>query len=198
MNPIFNVAVTGGLVPRRTVVQTATCNVCHDALALHGGQRQTTQECVICHNPTADDSPVRPAAAGPVESISFQRMIHRIHTGENLTQEYTIYGFGGSKNTFNEVKFPGDTTDCIKCHSAGTFTLPLAQTTIASVTTLRDNFSPQGPATSACLGCHDNRDAAAHAYLHTVTFPGSTIPAEACATCHGTGKDWDVARVHAK
>ena len=192
MNPIFNVAVTGGLVPRRTVVQTQSCNVCHDQLGLHGGQRQNTQECVICHDPTLT-AKVTSDPSGPQESVSFQRQIHRIHTGENLTQPYVI----GSSN-FNEVKFPGDTTDCAKCHTGNSFTLPLAQTNIASVATLRDYFSPQGPATVACLGCHDNRDAAAHAYLNTVTFPGSTVPAEACATCHGTGKDWDVARVHAK
>ena len=198
MNPIYNVAVTGGLVPRRTVVQTANCNVCHDALALHGGQRQTTQECVICHNPTATDAARRPASEGQPESISFQRLIHKIHKGESLTQEYTVYGFGGSKNTFNDVRFPGDITDCAKCHTGNSYTLPLAQTNIASVPTLRDRFSPQGPGTVACLSCHDNSDAAAHAYLNTTTFPGSTIPAEACATCHGTGKDWDVAKVHAK
>ena len=55
-----------------------------------------------------------------------------------------------------------------------------------------------GPGTAACLGCHDNGDAAAHAYLNTVTFPGATGPNEACATCHGAGKDWDVAKVHAR
>jgi len=67
-----------------------------------------------------------------------------------------------------------------------------------AVTTARDYFSPQGPGTAACLGCHDNKDAAAHAYLNTTTFPGSTTSAEACATCHGTGKDWDAAKVHAR
>jgi OmcA/MtrC family decaheme c-type cytochrome len=198
INPIKHVDLKGGTPsPRRTAVTTAQCNGCHDALSLHGGQRNTTEECVICHNPTGSDVAQRPKDQGPPESISFQRMIHRIHTGEELTQDFTIYGFGGSKNTFNEVKFPGDRRDCAKCHTAGSFTLPLQQTDIASVTTLRDYFTPQGPGTAACLGCHDNRDAAAHAYLNTTTF-GGTTPAEACATCHGTGKDWDVAKVHAR
>jgi hypothetical protein len=66
------------------------------------------------------------------------------------------------------------------------------------VVTLRDYFSPQGPATAACLGCHDSRDVAAHAFTNTANFPGSNIPAEACATCHGTGADFDVAKVHAR
>ena len=196
-NPIKYVALTGTVVPRRTSVATANCNNCHAALALHGGQRGTVEECVICHNPTEGDQARRPASEGAPESVSFQRLIHRIHTGDNLTQDFTIFGFGGSKNNFNEVRFPGDRTDCIKCHvSTAAYSLPL-QPGIASVTTLRDYFSPQGPATAACLGCHDNADAAAHAYLNTTTF-GGTTPQEACATCHGTGKDWDVVKVHAK
>ncbi|MGZ8810799.1 MAG: OmcA/MtrC family decaheme c-type cytochrome [Thermoanaerobaculia bacterium] len=191
INPIKYVSLTGGTpVPRRTVVTIAQCNSCHDALSLHGGQRNTTEECVICHNPIANDQ--RAASAGTPESISFQRMIHRIHTGEELTQDYTI----GTNNNFNEVLFPGDRRNCAKCHAGTSYTLPLP-TGIASVITLRDYFSPQGPGTAACLGCHDNQDAAAHAYLNTTTF-GGTTPAEACATCHGRGKDWDVAKMHAR
>jgi OmcA/MtrC family decaheme c-type cytochrome len=196
-NPIKYFAVTGTAVaPRRTSVTINQCNSCHDVLGLHGGQRMTTEECVICHNPTNSDVAQRPAAAGVPESISFQRLIHRIHKGEELTQDFTVYGNGGSLHNYNEVRFPGDLRNCSKCHAANAFTLPL-QPGIASVTTLRDYFTPHGPATAACLGCHDSKDTAAHAYLNTVTFPGATNPAEACATCHGTGKDWDVAKVHA-
>jgi OmcA/MtrC family decaheme c-type cytochrome len=196
INPVKYVSVDSSAVtPRRTVVTIAQCNVCHDSLRLHGGQRLNTEECVICHNPTKGDEDRRPANAGPPESISFQRLIHRIHTGENLTQDFTVIGFGGSVNNYNELRYPGDRRSCAKCHTATSFTLPLP-TGLSNVTTLRDYFTPQGPATASCLGCHDSRDTAAHAYLNTTTF-GGTNPAEACAVCHGTGKDWDVAKVHA-
>ena len=198
MNQIKNVAITGTVTPRRLSVNINQCNVCHDRLALHGGQRQTTLECVICHNPVENDGARRPANAGQPESVSFQRLIHRIHTGEELTQDFTIYGFGGTPNNFNEVRFPGDRRNCAKCHVNTAAYVPPLPTGIASVNTPRDYFSPQGPATAACLGCHDNRDAAAHAYLNSATFPGSTTPSEACATCHGSGKDWAVDRVHAR
>jgi hypothetical protein len=86
------------------------------------------------------------------------------------------------------------------CTDSRIFSTHIAYTSfepgIASVPTPRDYFSPQGPATAACLGCHDNVDAAAHAYLNTAVF--GTSSAEACATCHGTGKDWDVDKVHAR
>ena len=196
-NPIFYIAMTDPApVPRRTVVDINNCNTCHDRIAAHGGQRLLTQGCVVCHNPTSNDGSRRPAAAGPPESISFQRMIHRIHTGENLTQDYTIYGFGNNAHTFNGVRFSGDRRNCAKCHTDSTYALPTGGT--LSVVTLRDFFSPQGPGTAACLGCHDNVDSAAHAYLNTTNFGVVGKSAEACATCHGTGKDWDVAKVHAR
>ena len=109
-NPIFDASVDGSAVAaRRVVVDIANCNTCHDQLALHGGQRQNTQECVMCHNPNASDVARRPADQGPPESIDFKRLIHRIHSGENLSQDYTVYGFGTppSVNNFNGVLLPG-------------------------------------------------------------------------------------------
>jgi len=123
--------------------------------------------------------------------------VHRIHKGEALTQDFTVYGFGGTPANFNEVRFPGDLRNCSKCHANNAYQLPLAGG-IANVSTPRDYFPSQGPATASCLGCHDSKDAAAHAYLNTTTFPGATISAEACAACHGTGKDWAADKVHAR
>ena len=198
-NPIKYAAVTDPQpVPRRTVVTTQQCDVCHDRLAAHGDQRQNTDECVICHNPTATDTAQRPAAANPPEGIDFPRLIHRIHKGEELTQEYTVYGFGGSKNTFNEVRFPGDLRNCAKCHAGTSYTLPLPAG-IQPAVTPRDYFSPQGPATVACLGCHDDQASAAHAFLNQTNFGNPSGPSiEACATCHGRGAQFDVVAVHAR
>jgi OmcA/MtrC family decaheme c-type cytochrome len=203
-NQPFYFAVTGTTVtPRRTLVSLAKCNVCHarlDILFSHGNQRIAIEHCVICHNPNADDSPVRPATAPqPPESISFARMIHRIHTGDQLAQDYTVYGFGGAITTYNDVVYPGDRRNCLKCHaSAAAYTLPLPITN-APVITQRDFFSPRGSATSACTGCHDSRDVAAHAFLNTAFFPGNpTVPAEACGTCHGAGTTYAVEVVHAR
>jgi OmcA/MtrC family decaheme c-type cytochrome len=199
INPIFYAAVTDAEpVARRVVVDIAKCNVCHDRLVLHGGQRFIVQECVICHNPNSNDSARRPASANPPESVDMSRMIHRIHTGEEMTQEYTVYGFGGSVNNFNEVTYPGDRRNCVRCHtSMTTADLPTPDGTL-DVITLRDYYSPQGPGTAACVGCHDNKDTAAHAYLNTTTFPGETQPSEACGTCHGANSEWSPTKVHAR
>ena len=185
-------------VPRRMIVDIAKYNVCHDRLGAHGGQRLVTQGCVVCHNSLNDDSSQRPASAGASESIDLRRMIHRIHTGENLTQDFTIYGHGSRAVNFDGVTFPGDRRDCAKCHtSITTAEVPTGAT--LNVVTERDFFSPQGPETAACTGCHDSRDVAAHASPNTAYFPKNpTVPAEACGTCHSTGADKGVDKVHAR
>lgn len=194
VNPVKSFLVKGAkLEERRAVVSMALCNNCHDRLALHGGQRMKIEECVICHNPTNTDQSRRPATAGAPESISFQYMIHRIHTGHELERDFTVYGFGNNPINFNEVTFPGDRRDCAKCHINNSHIPPAGGD---AVTTPRDYFTPMGSGTAGCLGCHDSRDAAAHAYLNTTTFAGQ--PAEACGTCHGANATWSAAKVHAR
>ena len=206
-NPIFDVSVDGSPVAsRRKVVEIANCNVCHDQLALHGGQRLNPQECVMCHNPNASDVSRRPVDQLPPESIDFKRMIHRIHTGENLTHDYTIYGFGTppSVNTFNDIRFPGDRRDCQKCHTtdaSGAGTEQVSETPppgLLPTQTLRDWYTPMQHYAAACLGCHDTQAAAAHAVTMTATFPGSGTVAEACAACHGASAAFSVDQVHAR
>ncbi|MFI5324490.1 MAG: OmcA/MtrC family decaheme c-type cytochrome, partial [Thermodesulfobacteriota bacterium] len=127
-NVVSYFAVTDPVpVPRRTVVDNNTedqyCNACHREFSkdfsIHGGIRNNTQYCVLCHNPSNDDITQRPVpdwtgSSTPITtSINFRQMIHKIHTGENLTvMPYIIYGFGGSLNSFSDVRFPGQTNDC--------------------------------------------------------------------------------------
>lgn len=191
-NPIFHAAVTDDEpAPRRVVVETDKCNVCHDVLALHGGQRLNVQECMICHRPNNSDEEERPDEEMPPESIQMARMIHRIHTGHDLETDFTVYGHNGSVNNFNEVHFPGDRRNCMGCHEDGTYNVPLPAG-VMEVPTERDWYSPQQPAAAACLGCHSSVDAAAHAYVNTAPF------GESCAACHGPDREFSVERIHAR
>jgi OmcA/MtrC family decaheme c-type cytochrome len=191
-NPVSYAAVTDSQpIPRRVTVSEAKCNNCHDSLRLHGGQRIAIQECVMCHNPNANDSSRRPAANNPPESIDFKRMIHRIHTGEEMTQDYTVFAFGGAPVNFNHVLFPGDRRDCQACHVAGEYQLPLGEDNLPTET-LHDFYTPQQPTATSCLGCHDTRSAAAHAFVNTAPF------GEACASCHGPNAEFAVDKVHAR
>jgi OmcA/MtrC family decaheme c-type cytochrome len=194
LNPIYYVAITDPQpVARREVVDLANCNKCHDRIGAHGGRRLNTQGCVVCHNPVNDDSSQRPAAQAPPESIAFQRMIHRIHSGTNLTQDFTIYGHGGRKVNFNGVRFPGDRRDCEKCHVPGAEDVSGTPSAgLLPTVTQRDRYTPMFPTAAACLGCHDREEAAAHAFSMTAPF------GESCAACHGDGAEFSVAKVHAR
>jgi OmcA/MtrC family decaheme c-type cytochrome len=191
-NQVVPFAVTDqSAVPRRMVVSQENCNSCHSSLALHGTIRQNVQYCSVCHNANADDKARRPADKLPVESIHLKTMVHKIHTGEELANDFTIYGFGNQPINFNEVTFPGDRRDCEKCHLPDTEQLPLPKGVLPSVAP-RDYINPMQPVTAACLACHGSQEAASHALLNTSSL------GEACRVCHGPTAEFSVDKVHAR
>jgi OmcA/MtrC family decaheme c-type cytochrome len=184
---------TGGnaAVPRRAVIKLEGCNSCHGDLRAHGGSRMNTEYCILCHTPSESDRARRPADNQPAESIHFKTLIHKIHTGEELERDFTIYGFGGTANNFNEIRFPGDRRDCAKCHVDGTQQLPLPDTNMPTISP-RDWLTTMPPETASCLSCHTSRAAAVHAQLNSSSL------GEACAVCHGVRGEFAVNKVHAR
>jgi OmcA/MtrC family decaheme c-type cytochrome len=192
VNKLVSFSVDGSLVqPRRAVVSLDNCNSCHSSLSAHGGNRNQVEMCVLCHNPNATDTAVRPAADNPPQTIDFRTMVHKIHTGEDLTTDYTVYGFQGSVNNFNGVTFPGDRRDCEKCHVNGSDQLPLALN-LLPVVTPRDYLTTTPPETAACLGCHTSKAAASHALSNIAPI------GESCDVCHGPNGQFSIDRVHAR
>ncbi|HTM51296.1 MAG TPA: OmcA/MtrC family decaheme c-type cytochrome, partial [Bryobacteraceae bacterium] len=195
INKQINFSVDGSPVKaRRTVVATAKCNSCHSFLSLHGENRNQVEQCVLCHNPNENDKSFRPAAEGAPQSVNFAQMIHKIHTGEEMTADggsLIVFGFGGSKNDFSEVRFPGDRRDCNTCHVNGSEQLPL-QAGLQQVSDMRGLINPIGPIASACTGCHVSSAAASHALANTTSL------GESCAVCHGQTADFSVNKVHAR
>ncbi|MBI4891527.1 MAG: hypothetical protein HY821_12950, partial [Acidobacteria bacterium] len=53
-------------------------------------------------------------------------------------------------------------------------------------------INPTPPATNACLSCHNETPAWQHAASNISTL------GESCSVCHGTGKEFDVSKVHAQ
>src|SRR5450759_4732394 len=191
-NKVFYFPVGAAKVaPRRQVVSQALCAGCHDKLMLHGGIRQNVEYCVVCHNPTVTDSGVRKTGDIP-ESINFKTLIHKIHTGSNLTTDFTVIGHGGSVNNYNGVGYVGDRRDCDKCHLPGTDDLTPPDGLITQ-TTPRDYLTTQGPATAACLSCHTTKAAASHAATMTSPTLG-----EACDACHGPTADAPADHLHSR
>lgn len=184
-------------VQRRTVAKTATCNVCHETLALHGGQRRTVEYCVVCHNPVQTDEAKRKTAKGPMppENVHFKVLIHKIHTGEELGEPYIIYGGPPAKPApidLSEVRFPGDRRNCAKCHEKGTYEIPLSPGVLATAMPQADGtIRSVPPITAACASCHTKEPAKAH--IETQTASGGR---ESCVVCHAVGKEFSVSKAH--
>jgi OmcA/MtrC family decaheme c-type cytochrome len=209
------------VTPRRTVVAVSNCNTCHANLQLHGSLRNNTEYCVFCHNPSNTDANARASASDPAQQnlppqgINFAMMVHKIHTGLNLKEEfntnYVVIGFGGDVSDYGEafasvpdsipntgLRFPAmgpkgspqDTAECYMCHTGGSESvLPIGKN---PVTDPQGLLNPAPTTTSACTACHLNRSAFAHASTQTDPTFG-----ESCDVCHSTGAAFEATQVHA-
>jgi len=213
------------LKSRRTVVDIARCDKCHDQLSLHGNNRtDEPQICVMCHNPNDTDFNRRPAGAptGTVdnkreESIDFKRMIHGIHGAAMREKGIVVYGFGGTANDFSGLRFPGILNDCTTCHTTTSYQLtgiwetPTENGILGSTIdhgadlTIPDDDLNITPTAAVCSSCHDGALQAQHMQLNGAVFSatqaditGHTTAGgyETCAICHGPGTIADVKVVH--
>jgi OmcA/MtrC family decaheme c-type cytochrome len=208
-NPVTYFSVDGSPVAtRREVVALANCNACHQSLSLHGGLRNNTEYCVMCHNPSNTDASTRATSTtaslknAPPQGINFNLLVHRIHYGVNqpANRPYIVVGFGGSTNNFSTVLFPGltptgaatDTENCALCHVNSSEQNVLALSGLNPVTDPQGPINPVQPFTSACTGCHMDIATASHALSNTTSL------GEACNVCHGTGGAYAVDQVHAQ
>lgn len=212
VNPVVNFSVDGSPVtPRRAVVQLSNCNQCHAYLSLHGGLRNNTQYCPVCHNPSNTDFTTRPTAtvasyqSQPNQGINFALMVHRIHDGINGATDgqknpYVVVGHSGSINDFSGVLYPamsptGSTSytqNCSLCHVNSSEQNDLALSNLNPVTDPQGWINPVQPLSSACSGCHTSKGEASHFLANTTSL------GESCNTCHGSGASFSVDSVHAQ
>jgi OmcA/MtrC family decaheme c-type cytochrome len=199
-NAVQYFAVTDSVpVPPRMIVKTESCNECHGTLATHGGSRRNTELCVICHNATNSDNDKRTAVNGPMppEPILFRNLVHRIHTGEDLSHSFTVIGGNPANPQPADLTtlhpFPKDRANCALCHEPGTFniTRALESQTGIQVSAGGEIVRQMGPVTAACTGCHDSDRTLAHASSQLAAGG-----AEACATCHGAGRPFSPVAMH--
>lgn len=173
----------------RKMTDVASCNGCHDKLALHGGGRVDTQYCVMCHNPGTID----PESG---ENLNLSTMVHKIHAGKYLKaktgKDYTIWGYNDSKHDYAEVAFPGNVRNCAACHSADTAAKK-------ALTPQGDNWKTT-PSKGACLTCHQSDAGSPWANVHlTLLKLGATEAAvsnTSCAGCHAVDKAQSTEKAH--
>ena len=93
-------ALSGTLQPRRTIVSTDKCNVCHGILgttsasntlatAFHSGARNMVEACVTCHDANRMSTTIMTNGSALNESYQFKRLIHGIHGGSQRTYPFT-------------------------------------------------------------------------------------------------------------
>jgi OmcA/MtrC family decaheme c-type cytochrome len=202
-NDVASFAITGTTEPRRTSVAIEQCNACHEDLDFHGGSRNDTLYCVMCHTANKDSSGVALPPAGQTaltDSVRFSHMVHRIHTGAEGANDYLDGSFAG-------LRFPGDRRDCAVCHVDGGFDLPLPGDLLPSLqvelssggAVVAGTETYTGATAAACTGCHDDDATAVH--VQTQSLVSSTDPQdimEACNVCHGAGSEFGIDVKHAR
>jgi len=161
----FNFVPNGAKVTHtRDIIETSSCNQCHEQLSAHGGSRRGVNLCVMCHTPQNVDP-------NTGATVDFKSFIHRIHMGSSLpsvvaggTFEITT-SFGTSN--YSTVVDPSSAQRCEVCHQ---------QTTgAAQATAFLTN-----PTRVACGSCHDNVNFATGA-----NHPGGFQTDDTqCANCH--------------
>ena len=149
------------------IIETASCNACHDQLSAHGGSRRGMNMCVLCHKPQNID---------PNNGQTFDAKVffHKIHMGASLPSVMAggTYSVTNSLGTFDysTVVFPADPGDPRRCEICHSQTTGAAQAT-AFLT---------NPTRAACGSCHDDVNFATGA-----NHPGGPqFDDNHCATCH--------------
>jgi len=162
-NAPFDFLPTGGApLFTRLIVDSNTCNACHDNLELHGEARFDVEYCVQCHNPYSIDGDTG-------NSVDMKVMTHKIHRGVGLANGYQIIGFGGTPHDYSGVVFPQDVRNCQTCHEESDPNTPEA----ANWRLVANR--------AACGACHDDIDWANAGHPGPITFVDDTQ----CLDCHG-------------
>jgi OmcA/MtrC family decaheme c-type cytochrome len=196
-NDVFYFVPSGGNVKTtRQEVATASCNQCHDPLEAHGGSRQDTRLCALCHTPQNTD----PETGNTLE---FKVLVHKMHDGDNLPSveagnPFYFVGFNQSVSDFSNVGFPQDIRNCTTCH--GEPPIGMKDADYAKIAPDSSHWK-SNPSRAACGSCHDNIDFA----TGKSRLPGGNDHQGGpqnndalCVTCHQpSGKEFDATVVGA-
>ena len=233
-NAIFDfIPATGAKVTAtdfsREVVSVANCEACHrqlggipglseaeDAAGFHGGGRNETQYCVVCHTDqrrygqkeatftsngairtfTAETRLVDGRTVG-----NFPNYIHKVHMGPLLV--HANYDYAGVEP--EHTTYPQDIRNCTSCHDGSS--------TVSRTTKTKDgdNWKTK-PSALACGACHDGidfkagtgltlRDKAAGLTQSNINGTGIAHPAgplpddTQCALCHKSNGTFPLADI---
>jgi len=116
-NGIYDFVPAGGApLFERKIVDTQTCDTCHDRLEFHGGPRTDVEYCVTCHNPSSVDG-------DSGNTVDMKALLHNIHSGRD---GYVIIGYGGRSHDYSDIQWTQDERNCQTCHEESDLNTPQA------------------------------------------------------------------------
>jgi len=186
----------------------------------------TTDEAALIASWGVVPTAVNAALAFPQVSNDFKDMIHGIHASTFRTDTIKIARdrTPSAINLIDgkEIGFPGVLQKCETCHKAGTYSSVPANALVSTHQADNGVFingvsrtpadakaalaQPNAldkvttPFAAACVSCHDAASTRAHMSTNggqiLVSRSAQNTAGEACAVCHGAGKEFDPAVVH--
>jgi hypothetical protein len=188
-------------IRRLELVKDDNCKTCHTTMRAHGSNRYGVAMCVMCHTNGSEDMNDPTAQAGETLglSLSFQTMIHKIHSGSHLpsvngktvdangdpvygaAQPYTIVTHRG-EDDFSHVTFPQWP------HLAQGMPRDIGYDALTSAQKSAESAILSGP--TNCAACHGDPDGTGPltAPAHGDAIYTNAIVTRACIACHD---DWD-------
>ena len=192
-NTFKDLALTGTLTPRRTVVSTAKCNDCHGALgttsgantlseAFHGGARNTVEACAVCHDINrASNGNMMTNGLALYESYQFKRMIHGIHGNSKRTTPFTHGNkVQGVFSKAGALTAAGSFFADQKVTIGGVSTTVVPAGTAVAVGATFQSIADLTTAAARTAGYTGSAVAAAENYAAEVAWPGVGINCNAC------------------
>jgi OmcA/MtrC family decaheme c-type cytochrome len=172
----YNFVPNGSKVTHvRDLIETKTCDTCHDQLSAHGGSRRGLNLCILCHQPQTVD----PNTGDTLDAKVF---FHKLHLGARLPSVVAGTPYIPAINShgifnYSAVVFPASSSlsdsgaatgfRCTKCHDQ------------KSGATQAMNYATM-PGAVVCGSCHDDVN-----FATGVNHPGGPQPDDSmCANCH--------------
>ncbi|HEY1234593.1 MAG TPA: OmcA/MtrC family decaheme c-type cytochrome, partial [Candidatus Binatia bacterium] len=169
-NPFFEFVPSGGKVKvQREVVETATCNNCHDPLKYHGGTRRAVGYCALCHTSQLIDPETG-------ESLEFKVLVHKIHRGKllpSVKEGRPLFFVGENQKVadYTNLRYTQvvmsegvakDLRNCNACHAGAK----------------GENWK-RSPSIAACTSCHNDVD-----LVTGKNHPAGPQSEQLCFACH--------------
>ncbi|MEZ5962391.1 MAG: cytochrome c3 family protein [Planctomycetota bacterium] len=189
------------------LVSDANCQNCHTVLRAHGENRYGVKYCVLCHTNGSEDLNNPNARAGETLglSISFQTMIHKVHSGAHLpsvngktvdVNGNPVYGAGTpyvivrsrGEFDFSHVAFPQWP------HLSQGMPRDVGYDALSSGEKSVENAILAGP--TNCAACHGDPDGSGPLTgpVNGDSIFSNAIVTRACIACHD---DWDPTKPYA-